>query len=126
MNSNESLGILQKLGGGHVALAKICIIGGFASVFVAAIAARLPDTAKDALYWIQRGIVSAAIITLLILFIKYPRHASRPEGLTLPLVMSIALALASLVTAFWPGVFVALVTPLLVAVSWLWERFSRD
>lgn len=125
MNSNESSGVLQALGGGPVALAKICIIGGFASVFVVAIAARLPETAKDTLYWIQRGIVFAAIITLLILFIKYPRPASRPEGLTLPLAMSIALALASLVTAFWPGVFAALVTPFLVAVSWLWEKFNR-
>ncbi|MEU5596992.1 hypothetical protein [Streptomyces sp. NPDC020298] len=125
MNPNTQTGFLGRLGGGEIAVAKLCVIVGLASIAVVVVAARLPDTAKESLYWLQRGIVSVAILTLLSLFIRHPRHSSRPQGLTQPLGLSFCLALASLVTGFWPGVFAALVTPLLVVGFWLAERSSR-
>ncbi|MFF4566007.1 hypothetical protein [Streptomyces sp. NPDC001435] len=125
MNSNTPTGFLGRLGGGEAAIAKSCVIVGLASIVLVAVGARLPDEAKDTLYWLQRGIVAVAILILLGLFIRHPRHSGRPEGLTQPLGLSFSLALASLVTGFWPGVFAALVTPLLVAGSWLMERSGR-
>ncbi|MFH8487884.1 hypothetical protein [Streptomyces longisporoflavus] len=114
-----------RLGGGHIAMARLCLIVGLGSVFVVAVAARLDDPAKGIVYWIQRGIVTAAVLTLLWLFIKNPRHSERPGELTLALGVSASLFLAALVTGFWPGVFAAFLTPLLVVGSWLTERLGR-
>ncbi|MGH4032441.1 hypothetical protein ACQB60_26275 [Actinomycetota bacterium Odt1-20B] len=114
-----STGPPGRLGGGHIALARLCLIVGLGSIVLVAVAARLDDPAKDIAYWIQRGIVSAAVLTLLWLFTKHPRHSERPAELTLPLGVSATLALAALATGFWPGAVAALVTPLLVAGSWL-------
>ncbi|MGW1713667.1 hypothetical protein [Streptomyces sp. NPDC002156] len=125
MNSNASTGFLERLGGGVIAVAKLCIIGGLASIVIVAMAARLSDPAKESLYWLQRGIVSVAILTLLWIFIRHPRHSDRPEGLTQPLALSVVLTLAALATGFWPGVFAALVTPLLVLGAWLTGRSSH-
>lgn len=114
-----------RLGGGHIAVARLCLIVGLGSVLVVAVAARLDDPAKGIAYWIQRGILTVAMLVLLWLFIKNPRHSERAGELTLALGVSASLFLVALTTGFWPGVFAALLTPLLVVGSWLIERLGR-
>jgi hypothetical protein len=92
------------------------------SIFIVGAASGAPDPAKDVIYWIQRTIVSVAIVTLLAIFFKYPLPSQRPEGLTEVLVASTGLFLATWVTGIWPGVFVAPLLPILVVGSWLMER----
>ncbi|MEU7584379.1 hypothetical protein AB0B50_43130 [Streptomyces sp. NPDC041068] len=111
--------VARPFGGGQIAAAWLCFAIGFGSLFLTAVAARLSSPAEEILVWLQRGIVSAAILVLLLLFTKNPRHSERPRELTLPLGISVALFLAALATAFWPGVFAAFLTPLLVVGSWL-------
>ncbi|MYY85160.1 MULTISPECIES: hypothetical protein [unclassified Streptomyces] len=125
MTANARNGTLDRLGGGATAVARLCLIVGFGSVFLVAIAAGVPDSAKDAVYWVQRAVVSAAILVLLWLFVRNPRPSRHPEGLTLTLLLSFCLAVAALATGFWPGFFAGLLTPLLTAGSWLVERIRR-
>lgn len=114
------------LGSGHTGLARLCVLVGFGSVFLVAVGSRLPDAGRQAVYWTQRSIVLACVLTALWLFVRNPRHTGRPGDLTQALGLTVFLALAALTTAFWPGVVAALLTPLLIAGSWLIERFSRD
>ncbi|MFI7317721.1 hypothetical protein [Streptomyces venezuelae] len=90
-----------------------------------AIAANLPDAAKNGVYWVQGVIVCAAILVLLWLFFRHPRPSRHPEGLTLPLLLPFCLAVATLATGFWPGFFAGLLTPLLTVGSWFIERLRR-
>ncbi|MCF3123799.1 hypothetical protein IPZ68_29430 [Streptomyces arenae] len=93
--SDRALGILGRvadsLGGGQTAAAKLSLIIGLPSAFIAAVAARLSSPAEEILVWLQRGIVSAAILVMVFLFIKNPRHAERPRELTLFLGVSVSL-----------------------------------
>lgn len=126
MESNRQDRTSGRLGEGATALAKLCLIVGMCSIFLVMGASAVPEAAKDVIYWIQRAIVGAAILTLLGIFFKYPLPSQRPKGLTEVLVFSTALFLATWVTGVWPGVFVAPLLPLLVLGSWIVERLRRD
>jgi hypothetical protein len=96
------------------------------SIFIVMAGTAAPDAAKDSIYWVQRVIVAAAILTLLAIFFKYPRPSRRPEGLTEVLIYSTMLFLATWVTGIWPGVFVAPLIPVLVLGSWIAERLFGE
>jgi hypothetical protein len=96
------------------------------SIFLVMIAGALPNSAKDAVYWIQRAIVAGAILALLGLFFRHPLASQRPEGLTEVFIYSFGLFLAAWVTGVWVGVFMAPLVPLLTIGSWIIERVRRD
>lgn len=126
MSSNRrTLGYGQR-GGGPTALAKLCLIIGVSSIFLVMIAGALPPSLKDAVYWVQRIIVGAAILTLLALFLRHPIPSRRPEGLTEVFIYSPGLFLAAWVTGVWAGVFAAPLIPLLALGAWMTERLRRD
>lgn len=125
MAPNRQNSTYGRLGEGATGLARLCLTVGMCSIFIVMLASAAPDSAKDAIYWIQRAIVAAAILTLLGIFVKYPLPSRRPEGLTEALVYSTGLFLAAWVTGIWPGVFVAALLPLLVLGSWVAERLRR-
>ncbi|MCF1648161.1 hypothetical protein [Streptomyces indiaensis] len=82
----------------------------------------IPKSLGPTWVWIQRGVVSTAILCLLALFIQHPRPERRPSGLTHTMAISFLLTLPAIVTSYWAGVFGALVPPLLVIGSAVWER----
>ncbi|MFE9027614.1 hypothetical protein ACFYOA_15300 [Streptomyces iakyrus] len=125
MNPNGQSRTPSRLGEGPTALARLCLIVGMCSIFIVMLASAVPESAKDVMFWIQRSIVSAAILILLGLFFKYPLPSRRPQGLTEVLIFSTALFLATWVTGLWPGVYVAPLLPILVIGSWLVERLRR-
>lgn len=126
MHSNRHPQTFGHLGAGATVLAKLCLIVGMCSIFLIMLASGTPDPIKDVIHWIQRIIVALTIGTLLVIFFKYPLPSRRPEGLTEVLVASTALFLAAWVTGVWPGVFAALLIPLLVIGSSITERLRRD
>lgn len=107
-------------------MAKLCLIIGMSSIFLVMIAGALPSSAKDVVYWLQRIIVAAVILTLLGLFFRHPLPSRRPEGLTEVFIYSSGLFLAAWVTGVWAGVFAAPLIPLLTLGSWITERLRRD
>lgn len=125
MNPNGQSRTPGRLGEGATALARLCLIVGMCSIFIVMAASAVPEPAKDVMYWIQRAIVGATILTLLGIFFKYPLPSQRPEGLTEVLIFSAALFLATWVTGLWPGVYVAPLLPVLVVGSWIAERLRR-
>ncbi|MEU4484134.1 hypothetical protein AB0H94_04430 [Streptomyces purpurascens] len=125
MEANRQSHTFGRLGEGPTGLAKLCLIVGMCSIFIAALGSSAPDPAKDIIYWIQRAIVGGAIVILLAIFFKHPLPSQRPEGLTGVLIASAGLFLAAWVTGIWPGVFIAPLLPLLVAGSWCVERLRR-
>ncbi|MBT2399779.1 hypothetical protein [Streptomyces sp. ISL-100] len=86
------------------------------------LAALSPRSLVDTWTWLERGVTSAGILGALWIFVKYPLHSRRPEGLTHALSVSFLLVLPAVVTGFWPGIIGAFVTPLLVAGSAVTER----
>ncbi|KAF3466834.1 hypothetical protein [Streptomyces sp. Tu 3180] len=126
MSSNQQSRSYGRLGQGPTALAKLCLIIGMSSIFLVMIAGALPSPTKDIVYWIQRVIVAAAILTLLGLFFRHPLPSRRPEGLTEVFIYSSGLFLATWVTGVWAGVFMAPLIPLLTLGSWIAERLRRD
>ncbi|MFI1961746.1 hypothetical protein ACH46L_31230 [Streptomyces althioticus] len=114
------------LGEGPAALAKLCLLIGVSSIFLVMIAGALPPSVKEIVYWVQRIIVAAVILTLLGFFFRHPVPSRRPEGLTEVFIYSPGLFLAAWVTGVWAGVFAAPLIPLLAFGSWIAERFSRD
>ncbi|WP_309060324.1 hypothetical protein [Streptomyces sp.] len=126
MSSNRQNRSYGRLGEGPTALAKLCLIIGMSSIFLVMIAGALPSSAKDVVYWLQRIIVAAAILTLLGLFFRHPLPSRRPEGLTEVFIYSSGLFLAAWVTGVWAGVFAAPLIPLLTLGSWITERLRRD
>ncbi|MEU6906715.1 hypothetical protein ABZ935_15415 [Streptomyces coeruleorubidus] len=85
----------------------------------------IPKSLGPTWVWIQRGVVSAAIVCLLVLFFQHPRPERRPAGLTHAMAISFMLVLPAIVTSYWVGVIGAFVTPLLVIGSAIWERARR-
>ncbi|MEV5275081.1 hypothetical protein [Streptomyces werraensis] len=69
------------LGQGPTALARLCLTVGVSSIVFVMIAGVLPPHARDAIYWLQRTLVIASVLTLLALLLKHFRPARRP-GLT--------------------------------------------
>lgn len=123
---NTSGSLVDRLGGGAVALARLCSIVPFVYLFVYVGGAFLiPKSLGPAWVWLQRGVVSAAIVCLLVLFLQHPRPESRPAGLTHAMAISFMLTLPAIVTGYWLGVFGALVTPLLVLCSAIWGKARR-
>ncbi len=125
MEANRRSHAFGRLGEGPTGLAKLCLIVGMCSIFIAALGSAAPDPAKDVIYWIQRAIVGVAIAILLAIFFKHPLPSQRPEGLTGVLAASSGLFFAAWVTGIWPGVFIAPLLPLLVVGSWCVERLRR-
>lgn len=109
-------------GEGPTALARLCLIVGVSSIALVMIAGVLPPHARDAIYWLQRTLVIASVLTLLALLFKHLRPARRPEGLTEVFVYSPSLFLAAWVTGIWVGVFVAPLIPLLALGSWAVDK----
>lgn len=128
-NSPDSPGtnasFVARLGGGVTALAKICVMTGMVSIILVIAAGSMPEAAKTATVWFQRGIVLAAALTLFYIFIRHPLASRRPEGLTEPLLWSLGLFLAAWVTGVWVGVFITPVAPILVVGSLIVERIRR-
>ncbi|MFD5657351.1 hypothetical protein [Streptomyces hirsutus] len=123
---NSSGSLLDRLGGGVVALARLCVVVPFVYLIVYVGGAFLvPKSFGWAWVWLQRGVVSAALVCLFVIFIQHPRASQRPGGLTHALGISFVLVLPAIVTSYWVGVFGAFVTPLLVAGSAIWERARR-
>ncbi|MFE1247562.1 hypothetical protein [Streptomyces sp. NPDC058735] len=123
---NVSGSLVDRLGGGVVALARLCSIVPFVYLLVYVGGAFfIPKSLGPAWVWLQRGVVSAAIACLLILFLQNPRPQHRPAGLTHAMAISFMLVLPSIVTSYWVGVLGALVTPLLVLCSAIWEKVRR-
>ncbi|GGX86881.1 hypothetical protein [Streptomyces fructofermentans] len=129
MPPNQALAtsaVVTRLGGGVVAAARLCVI--VPAVFIVVyflLVAVSPRSFVPVWLWTERAVVSAGILGVLWIFARHPWHSRRPEGLTHALLVSCTLLLPALVTAFWPGVVGALVTPLLVAGSAAAERFRR-
>ncbi|MFJ8593211.1 hypothetical protein [Streptomyces sp. NPDC093598] len=118
--------LVDRLGGGGVALARLCTIVPFAYLFVYVGGAFfIPKSLGPAWVWLQRGVVTAAIVCLLVLFVQHPRPDRRPAGLTHAMAISFMLVLPAIVTSYWVGVFGALLTPLLVLGSAIRERARR-
>ncbi|MGA5120194.1 hypothetical protein [Streptomyces pseudogriseolus] len=126
MSSNRQVRSYGHLGTGPTGLARLCLIIGVSSIFLVMIAGALPPSAKDGVYWVQRIIVAAAVLTLLGIFMRHPLPSRRPEGLTEVLIYSPGLFLAAWVTGVWVGVFAAALVPLLALGSWITERMLRD
>ncbi|MER5574224.1 hypothetical protein [Streptomyces massasporeus] len=123
---NSSGALADRLGGGVVALARLCSIVPFVYLFVYVGGAFfIPKSLGPAWVWLQRGVVAAAIVCLLVLFVQHARPERRPAELTHAMVISFMLVLPAIVTSFWAGVFGALLTPLLVLGSIMWERARR-
>lgn len=123
---NSSGSLIDRLGGGVVALARLCVMIPLVYLVVYVGGAFLvPKSLGWAWVWLQRGVVSAALVCLFVVFIQHPRASQRPAGLTHAMGISFVLVLPAIVTSYWPGVFGALVTPLLVAGSAIRERGRR-
>lgn len=125
-HDNGSGTLVDRLGGGVLALARLCVIVPFAYLIVYVGGAFLiPKSLGVVWMWLQRGVVTTAILCLLVLFIRHPQAGRRPAGLTHAMGISFMLALPAIVNAYWVGVFGAFVTPLLVLGSAIWERVRR-
>lgn len=116
--------MVTRLGGGVVAAARLCVI--VPAVFIVVyflLAMATPRSIVPVWVWTERAVVSAGILGVLWIFARYPWHSRRPAGLTHALAVSCLLFLPAVVTGFWPAVFGAFVTPLLVAGFAITERF---
>ncbi|WP_326721316.1 hypothetical protein OHT59_19630 [Streptomyces sp. NBC_00243] len=110
--------VVTRLGGGVVAAARLCVI--VPAVYIVAyflLAIVTPRSFVPVWVWTERAVVSAGILGVLWIFTRHPWHSRRPTGLTHALAVSCLLVLPAVVTGFWPAVFGAFVTPLLVAGS---------
>ncbi|MFE6481919.1 hypothetical protein ACFVGN_03095 [Streptomyces sp. NPDC057757] len=129
MSSTRSLNdsaMAARLGSGVVAAARLCVI--VPSVFVVVyflLAIATPRSFVPVWVWTERAVVLAGILGVLWIFTRHPWHSLRPAGLTHALAVSCVLVLPAVVTGFWPAVFGAFVTPLLVAGSAITERLRR-
>ncbi|WP_371546959.1 hypothetical protein OG266_18400 [Streptomyces sp. NBC_00554] len=127
MSPNRSLAdsaVVARLGGGVVAAARLCVI--VPAVFIVVyflLAIVTPRSFVPVWVWTERAVVSAGILGVLWIFTRHPWHSRRPAGLTHDLAVSCLLVLPAVVTGFWPAVFGAFVTPLMVAGSAITERF---
>ncbi|MFE0571525.1 hypothetical protein ACFW21_05120 [Streptomyces albogriseolus] len=113
------------LGEGPTALARLCLIVGVSSIFLVMVAGVLPPYAKEAVYWFQRALVTASVLTLLGLLFSHPRPSRRPKDLTEVFIYSPSLFLAAWVTGVWAGVFVAPLVPLFALGAWVAEKLRR-
>ncbi|GHE62322.1 hypothetical protein QWL27_12675 [Streptomyces thermocarboxydus] len=109
-----------------MSLARLCLIIPFAYIIIYVGGAFLiPESLGLAWVWLQRGVVSAALVCLFVLFLRHSRGSRRPAGLTHAMGISFLLVLPAIITSYWVGVVGALVTPILVACSAIWERTRR-
>ncbi|WP_128375976.1 hypothetical protein [Streptomyces cavernae] len=127
MPPNRSLAdsaLVERLGGGVVAAARLCVIVPAVFIIVYFLLAIVtPRSFMPAWVWTERAVVSAGILGVLWIFARHPWHSRRPQGLTHALLVSVVLVLPALVTGSWPGVIGAFVPPLLVAGSAAVEKF---
>ncbi|MFD3925945.1 hypothetical protein [Streptomyces sp. NPDC058614] len=115
--------VVTRLGGGVVATARLCVIVPAVFIVVYILLTMVtPRSFAPVWVWTERTVVSAGILGVLWIFTRYPWHSRRPAGLTHALAVSCLLVLPAVVTGFWPAVFGAFVTPLLVAGSAITER----
>ncbi|MGP3951662.1 hypothetical protein [Streptomyces sp. 7N604] len=125
MPPNRSLvaSVVNRLGGGVVAAARLCVIVPAVFIIVYFLLAIVsPRSLVPVWVWLERAVVSAGILGVLWIFVQHPWHGRRPEGLTHALAVSFLLVLPAVVTGFWPGVVGAFITPLLVAGFAIVER----
>lgn len=122
--------MVTRLGGGVVAAARLCVIVPAVFIVVYFLLAMVTPRSIVPVWvwvwvwvWTERAVVSAGILGVLWIFTRYPWHSRRPAGLTHALSVSCLLVLPAVVTGFWPAVFGAFFTPLMVAGSAITERF---
>lgn len=106
-------------------VARFCCVVPVVGIIVYMILGLITPSLAQWYLWALRVLVSAALLTLLVILLRHPWRRHRPTGLTWVLAMSWVLILPALVTAYWPGVFAAPLVPLLTGVLALVER-SRD
>lgn len=121
--SRAGYSVVQRLGGGTLALARLCIIVPACFIAVYVTLGILMPSMMPIWSWLQRGVVIAGILGELCIFIKYPWHSLRPKGLTQALAVSFMIALPAAVSGFLPGIIGAFVTPALVVAFAGIERF---
>ncbi|MGW3859871.1 hypothetical protein ACWEDZ_00075 [Streptomyces sp. NPDC005047] len=118
--------VREQLGTGANFRVRVTIIGALVSIIpLIGIALVLPDSTRDAVFWIYWIMLSGCLLHLLWILVRNLVPSARPPLLTRDLAMGWALLLPSLFTSFWPGIVGAPLFTVLVGATSIAERIRN-